>query len=376
MKRTITFFALFGFGVLISCTSSNTSSENAQDNIQNRADSLAHANIIIDGHVDIPYRLWDNPEDISVRTQAGHFDYVRAKEGGLDAPIMSIYIPSERENNGAKALADSLIDLVEGLAAANPDKFAVATSPDEIEEQFSRGLISLPMGMENGAPIEGNLENIGHFYNRGIRYITLTHAKDNHICDSSYDTTRTWNGLSPFGEKVVAEMNRIGIIVDVSHITDSSFYQVMRLSKVPVFASHSSCRHFTPGFERNMSDEMIKVLGEHNGVIQINFGSYFLHEDFQTKPEDDTTNITTVAMVADHIDHVVKLAGIDHVGFGSDFDGVGALPAGLEDASQMPNLLAELLRKGYSDEDIAKICYQNTFRVWRAVEEYANQIQE
>ena len=232
------------------------------------------------------------------------------------------------------------------------------------------------MGMENGAPIEGDLENITYFYNRGIRYITLTHAKDNHICDSSYDTTRTWHGLSPFGEKVVAEMNRVGMIVDVSHITDSSFYQVIRLSKAPVFASHSSCRHFTPGFERNMSDDIIKVLGEHNGVIQINFGSYFLHADFQTKDEADTTNITTVQMVADHIDHVVKLAGIDHVGFGSDFDGVGALPAGLEDASQMPNLLAELLRRGYSDEDIAKICYQNTFRVWRAVEEYANKIQE
>jgi membrane dipeptidase len=371
MKQTLIYFSLLVIGTLASCSSPDTSTENEVQDIEWKADSLAHANIIIDGHVDIPYRLWDHPEDISVRTEAGHFDYVRAKEGGLDAPIMSIYIPSNRENNGAKALADSLIDLVEGLAAANPDKFALASSPDEIEEQFGRGLISLPMGMENGAPIEGDLENITHFYNRGIRYITLTHAKDNHICDSSYDTTRTWQGLSPFGEQVVAEMNRVGIIVDVSHITDSSFYQVMRLSKAPVFASHSSCRHFTPGFERNMSDDMIKVLGKHDGVIQINFGSSFLHEDFQTKDEADTTNNTTVQMVADHIDHVVKLAGIDHVGFGSDFDGVSALPAGLKDASQMPNLLAELLRRGYSDEDIAKICYQNTFRVWRAVEAYA-----
>jgi len=371
MKQNLKYFILLVIGTVVSCSTPKTTTENETQDIESRADSLAHANIIIDGHVDIPYRLWDNPEDISVRTEAGHFDYVRAKEGGLDAPIMSIYIPSERENNGAKALADSLIDLVEGLAAANPDKFAVAVSPDEIEEQFSRGLISLPMGMENGAPIEGDLENITHFYNRGIRYITLTHAKDNHICDSSYDTTRTWNGLSPFGEQVVAEMNRVGIIVDVSHITDSTFYQVMRLSKAPVFASHSSCRYFTPGFERNMSDDMIKVLGEHDGVIQINYGSYFLHEDFQNREEGDTINNTTLKMVADHIDHVVKIAGIDHVGFGSDFDGVSALPVGLEDASKMPNLIAELLRRGYSDEDIAKICYKNTFRVWRAVEEYA-----
>ena len=374
MKRKLTYFSLLVFGTLVSCTSpESTTEDNIVDKTMIRADSLAHANIIIDGHVDIPYRLWDNPEDISVRTEGGHFDYVRAKEGGLDAPIMSIYIPSERENDGAKALADSLIDLVEGLVTANPEKFAIAVSPDEVEEQFNKGLISLPMGMENGAPIEGDLENITHFYNRGIRYITLTHAKDNHICDSSYDTTRTWNGLSPFGELVVAEMNKVGMIIDVSHITDSTFYQVMSLSKAPVFASHSSCRYFTPGFERNMSDDMIKTLAKHQGVIQINYGSYFLHEDFQNRPEGDTTNITTVQMVADHIDHVVKIAGIDHVGFGSDFDGVGALPIGLEDASKMPNLIAELIRRGYSDEEIAKVCYKNTFRVWRAVEEYANQ---
>lgn len=370
MKQQYSLILSLLFGTLISCTSPDTS-ENKVEDIQSRADSLAHANIIIDGHVDIPYRLRKNPEDISVRTDAGHFDYVRAKEGGLDAAFMSIYIPSEKENNGAKALADSLIDLVEGLAIANPDKFAIALSPDDIAAQFNRGLISLPMGMENGAPIEGDLDNITYFHNRGIRYITLTHAKDNHICDSSYDTTRTWNGLSPFGEEVVAEMNRVGIIVDVSHITDSSFYQVMRLSKTPVIASHSSCRYFTPGFERNMSDDMIKVLAEQDGVIQINFGSHFLHEDFQNRPEGDSTNNTTVQMVADHIEHVVKLVGIDHVGFGSDFDGVSDLPKGLEDASQMPNLLAELLKRGYSDEDIAKICYQNTFRVWRAVETYA-----
>jgi membrane dipeptidase len=374
MKHSLLVLIPLLFTVLVTCTTPDNSAENSQEDFAQRADSLAHANIIVDGHVDIPYRLRNHPEDISVQTEAGHFDYVRAKKGGLDAPIMSIYIPAERENDGAKALADSLIDLVEGLVAANPDKFALATSPADIEEQFSRGLISLPMGMENGAPIEGNLENISYFHDRGIRYITLTHAKDNHICDSSYDTTRTWNGLSPFGEQVIAEMNRVGIMVDVSHITDSSFYQVIRLSKVPVFASHSSCRFFTPGFERNMSDEMIRVLGEHDGVIQINFGSYFLDEGFQNREEGDSTNNTTVQMVADHIDHVVEIAGIDHVGFGSDFDGVGDLPVGLEDASMMPDLIAELLKRGYADEDISKICYKNTFRVWRAVEEYANKI--
>lgn len=371
MKRYFTHFLLIGLLLSFSCQQSTDNAQDEEQDLHKKAVVLAQTTIMVDGHVDIPYRLRNNPEDISVETENGHFDYVRGKKGGLNAPIMSIYIPADRENNGAKALADTLIDMVEELEATHPDKFAVATSPDEIEEQFAKGLISLPMGMENGAPIEGDLANVEYFYNRGIRYITLTHAKDNHICDSSYDTTRTWNGLSEFGETLVAEMNRVGIMVDISHVSDSAFYQVIKLTKVPVIASHSSCRHFTPGMERNMSDEMIKVLAENGGVIHINFGSFFLEEGWSEKREADSTHVTTVKQVADHIDHTVNLVGIDHVGFGSDFDGVSNLPVGLSDASMMPNLIEELLKRGYSDDDIRKICYQNTFRVWRAVENYA-----
>ena len=359
---------------IIGCSDGdNKNSEMSEHSTRDHAEMLAQELIIVDGHVDIPYRLMAKPDDISGQTADGHFDYVRAKKGGLNAPFMSIYIPSNRENNGAKELADTLINLVQSIAAADPDKFAVATSPAEIEEQFKKGLISLPMGMENGAPIEGDLTNIDYFYDRGIRYITLTHAKDNHICDSSYDTTRTWNGLSEFGQQVVGKMNDTGIIVDISHVSDSAFYQVIALTKVPVFASHSSCRHFTPGFERNMSDDMIKTLAANGGVIQINFGSSFLDADYREAEEGDTTAFATVKMVADHIDHVVNIAGIDYVGLGSDFDGVSSLPRGLEDASELPNLIEELLIRGYSDEDIAKVCYKNTFRLWRAVEDYAAQ---
>jgi len=334
------------------------------------ADSLAHAFIIFDGHVDIPYRMQHHPEDISVRTENGHFDFVRGKEGGLDAPMMSIYIPSDREDNGAKVLADSLIDLVENLTVQHPDKFAIATSPTQIKEQFSKGLISLPMGMENGSPIEHNIANVKYFYDRGIRYITLTHAKANHICDSSYDTTRLWNGLSEFGEEVVAEMNRVGIMVDISHVTDSTFYDVLKLSNVPVIASHSSCRHFTPGMERNMSNEMIKALADNGGVIHINFGSYFLDARYFEETADSTT-FTTAAQIADNIDKVVEVAGIDYVAFGSDFDGVDELPIDVKDASQVPNVIYELLKRDYSAEDIEKICYKNSFRVWQQVEDYS-----
>ncbi len=363
--------------------------------LQRHAEELAHRYIITDGHVDLPFRLRIRNFrfekefiGIPVETEEGDFDYVRAKEGGLDAPFMSIYIPARRQLDGtAKVFADSLIDMVQGIAEAIPDKFALARTPDEVEANFAKGLISLPMGMENGAPIMDDLANVKYFYDRGIRYITLTHSKDNQICDSSYDSTRTWKGLSPFGREVVAEMNRVGIMVDISHVSDQTFYQVIEMTRAPVIASHSSCRKFTPGFERNMSDDMIRKLGENGGVIQINFGSTFLDgevadyrsamrgSDGQDQEPDPELMFADVQKVADHIDHVVALAGIDHVGLGSDFDGVGdSLPTGLKDVSQYPNLIAELLSRGYSDEDIEKICYKNVFRVWRQVESVAEKL--
>ncbi len=408
-------FLLLAVLFLGSCTSSGAEqpSQAKEETLAEKAQRLAHEYIITDGHVDLPYRLktanfrlQKEYIGIPIETDKGDFDYVRAKQGGLDAPFMSIYLPSETQNTRgeAKKLADSLINMVLGIAGAHPDKFAVATSPDEVEKQFQKGLISLPMGMENGAGIEDDLANVAYFYKRGIRYITLTHARDNLICDSSYDTTGTWGGLSPFGRKVVAEMNRVGIMVDVSHISYDAFFDVMEITEVPVIASHSSCRHFTPGFERNMSDDMLRELAGNGGVIQINFGTGFLDGKLRSarskklaelrnllssrgwEPEEEAARslvdsfklanqdilYSDVQRVADHIDHVVKIAGIDHVGLGSDFDGVGdSLPAGLKDVSQYPNLIEELLRRGYSEEDIAKICYQNVFRVWRAVEKYA-----
>lgn len=376
------------------------------EQLKAKAERLAQEYIIVDGHVDIPYRLHNRWEDISQRTERGDFDYVRAKQGGINAPFMSIYVPSDRENNGAKLLADTLIDMVYKFQKDWPDKFAVATSVDAVRRQFTKKVISLPMGMENGSPIEGNLENIKYFAGRGIRYITLTHGKDNHICDSSYDTTHTWKGLSAFGKQVVLEMNRQGIIVDVSHISDDAFEQVMQISNAPAIASHSSCRHFTPGFERNMSDDMIKLLGKKGGVIMINFGSSFLNQEYREKEDIagkeireylranglrwsdpkareyatelrkkyDLRNVD-ISVVADHIDHVVKIAGVDHVGFGSDFDGVGdSLPVGLEDVSKYPNLIFQLLKRGYSDPDIRKICGENALRVWSKVEEVSKQM--
>ena len=382
-----------------------TNCTNNDDKLKARANELAQKFIITDGHIDLPWRLHKNGyEDVSVRTPGGDFDYVRAKQGGLDAPFMSIYVPATYQvTGGAKEMALELMNSVKRITTDHPDKFEMAYSISDVERIFNEGKIALPMGMENGAPIEGDLDNIQFFFDEGIRYITLTHSEDNDICDSSYNLgERTHKGLSDFGKEVVLEMNRVGIMVDISHVSDDAFYQIMDVTQVPAIASHSSARHFTPGFERNMSDDMIKRLAENGGVIQINFGSSFVTQESQDKRKKNSEDVSAFAKennlesddprvkefakkvaidnpvfcdvtdVADHFDHVVKLVGIDHVAFGSDYDGVGdTLPYGLKDASTFPNLIYHLLKRGYSEEDIEKICYKNIWRVWKATEEFA-----
>ena len=376
----------------------------AVDNHAQLAKEISKKYIITDGHIDVPYRLESEFENVAEHTAHGDFDFPRAVEGGLDAPFMSIYIPARLEQSGgSKELADKLITMVEDIVKAAPDKFAFAYSTAEVEANFTKGLISLPMGMENGSPIEGDLANLKHFYDRGIRYITLTHSKANHISDSSYDEERPAGGLTDFGKVLVKEMNNTGVMVDVSHISDEAFDDVMAITKAPVIASHSSARHFTPGFERNMSDDMIKTLAKNGGVIQINFGSSFINQTaidygkvrkaaikaFTTKNklEKDSAEVTafkkqykidnaypyaTLSDVLDHFDHVINLVGVDYVGIGSDYDGVGdSLPSNLKDVASYPNLIAGLLKRGYSEADIAKILSGNVMRVWKAVEAYA-----
>jgi len=396
--------------LLVTACENKTSSykEMTDEQLKIKADELAQDLIIIDTHIDVPERLHAKWENISQLTEEGNFDYPSAIKGGLNAPFMSIYIPAKyQKTGGAKELADTLINMVNKFATDWPDKFIIATSPADVLNQFSKTRISLCMGMENGAGINEDLNNLEYFYNRGIRYITLTHSKNNKICDSSYDDEVTWNGLSPFGVEVVKEMNRLGIMVDISHVTDSTFYQVIKITKAPVIASHSSCRFFTPGWQRNMSDDMIKLLGENGGVLQINFGSSFLKGDIREKRSEiwkeindllkeqkiernspqgrkfvkdywtqNKSGYADVKDVANHIDHVIKLVGIDYIGIGSDFDGVGdSLPVGLKDVSGYPNLIYELLKRGYSEEDIEKICSGNLLRVWKEVEETANRLQ-
>ncbi len=378
------------------------------DELMTKAKKLAKEYVIVDTHIDAPMKMQDVDEDISILSK-NEFDFAKAREGGLDCGFMSIYISAryQQQKGRSKAVADSLISMVGRWAVRWPDRFMIARSVADVTAQSTTGKVSLAMGMENGSGIEDDLANVQYFYDKGIRYVTLAHSKDNLICDSSYDTSGTWKGLSPFGRKVVEEMNRVGIMVDVSHISDSAFYQVMRASKAPAIASHSSCRYFTPGFERNMSDEMIKLLASKGGVIQINFGSSFIDDGYRKassamsklinqqlkemgiSPDDSAGEAyeakyreehplkhADVSMVAAHIDHAAKLVGVDYVGLGSDFDGVGdSLPTGLKDVSYYPNLIYELLKLGYRDDDIEKICSGNLLRVWSQVEQTAKQLQ-
>ena len=420
---------LVGFMGVLGCAASQSSedapvaaeaiamgaeSEPSGESLTERAYAIAQKFLIVDGHIDLPYRLEAGrdeagaiTEDVSVRTDKGDFDFVRAREGGLDVPFMSIYVPAKyQKDGGAQKVADGLIDMVEGLTTAAPDKFQLVRTTTETRAILGTGKVGLALGIENGAALESKLENVDHFFKRGVRYITLTHSKDNAICDSSYDEARTHGGLTDFGKDVVARMNKLGIMVDISHVSDAAFFDVMKLTRAPVIASHSSARHFTPGFERNMSDDMIKLVGENNGVVMVNFGSTFIsaksraHSDARRKvirgfmdehqlewqdpkvqafkDEYDSKNpfvYADVKDVADHIDHIVKLAGIETVGFGSDFDGVGdSLPTNLKDASMFPRLIEELLRRGYSEADIEKICSGNVMRVWEKVEAVATHL--
>lgn len=363
--------------------------------------ALAHELLVADTHIDAPYRLdEDGWRDLRIAGDRD-FDYPKARAGGLDLAFMSIYTPSALDASGGnRALADKLIDYVEAMVGRAPEKFVIVRDPEQARAAKAAGKVGLALGMENGAAIGDSLEGLRHFHARGVRYITLAHAMANRLADSSYDMAhRREAGLSAFGIEVVAEMNRLGVMVDVSHLSDAAVRGVLAATAVPVIASHSSARHFTPGWERNLSDELIDAIAAQGGVVQVTFGSAFLSRDANdwnnalkaaraaakvadSGPQADAFEqsyrashpypYASVATVADHIDYLVKRVGIDHVGLGSDFDGVGdSLPIGLKDASQYPNLIAELLRRGYSKPHIAQIVGGNLLRVWTAVDAYA-----
>ena len=371
-----------------------------------RAQTLAQEAVIVDTHIDAPFLFLDKRwTDLSQPAPDREFDYPRARAGGLDVAFMSIYTSaSQDEDDTAWDSANRQIDVVEALVQRHPEKFALLRSPRDVEKLRAGGRVLLPLGMENGAPLGEDLSQIQFFFDRGVRYITLAHSANNAMADSSYAREGKWNGLSPLGQKAVAEMNRLGIMVDISHLSDASASEAIALSTMPVIASHSALRHFTPDFERNIDDDLAKAVAAKGGVVQIPFGTMFIDPqgaaDTQAhfrarnaldrrnaellaagKPTEDVEAFekawdaahparpASIDLVLDQIDYAVQLIGIDHVGIGSDFDGVsGKLPDGLRTVADFPNLVAGLQARDYSDTDIRKILGGNLLRVWAAVE--------
>lgn len=398
---------LFLTVILVSCQNSVSLS------IEERAQKIHDQFLTVDSHTDTPLELMTPGFNISQRhdyAETGtRVDFPRMKEGGMDAMFFAVFLGQGKRDsaNTAKATrrTEMIFDSIYANLKRHPDLAQLALSPEDAYSIKKSGKRAVFIGIENGYPIGNNLSLIKHFYDRGARYITLCHTRNNDICDSSNDSL-VFGGLSKFGEKVVAEMNRVGMMIDVSHISDSSFYDVIALSKAPVIASHSCARALCDS-KRNLTDSMLLKLAENGGVIQMCILSAYVkkfppnvqrdsaeaamrlkyrnfldlsdeerlaasnewHENERKFPED----LAAVSDAVDHIDHIVKVAGINHVGIGTDFDGGGELED-CHDVSQMKNITIELLRRGYSDEDIRKIWGDNLMRVMREVEKTAQKI--
>jgi len=354
---------------------------------------------VLDSHCDTPIMLMDG-KCLDKRSEEGHIDYVRMKEGGVDAAFFAIYTSGLLEPDASTRRALQMIAKTYDSVKANSDKVAFAYSAEDALNNKRKGLISIFLGMENGSPIQTDMSLLRLFYDLGIRYMTLCHSKNNDICDSCAPKEKRWGGLSPFGREVVKEMNRLGMLIDVSHVSDDTFYDALALSTRPIVATHSCCRAIAD-HPRNLTDQMIIDLAAKGGVVQINFYPAFLNSVYAEKfwPLGDayeeasdrykavknsdnaeevvrcanelreaTANMMALGRpsykeVVDHIDHVVKLAGVNHVGLGSDFDGIDVAPEGLESVDKMPVITRELLERGYKEDDIRLILGGNFLRI-------------
>ena len=344
---------------------------------------------VLDSHCDTPSQI-HRLRDLSLDNEFAHVDFPKLKKGGVDGAFFALYIPADLDVEAAREYMRCLLDDVRRTVSDNADKVKLTVSHSQALQNKSEGRLSVFLGLENGSPLgDGDeaLDMLRSLYDEGVRYMTLCHSRDNQICDSCASANGRWNGLSPFGRELVKEMNTSGMMVDVSHISDAAFYDVLDCSSMPVVATHSCCRALA-SHPRNMADDMIRELAANGGVIQINFYPAFiddsfasdefseLADDFDAKqfasrmePDNDEKRAAyhevekklanfpapSYKRVVDHIDHVVKLVGAKHVGLGSDFDGIETPPEGVRDISKFPLFTEELKARGYSDEDIKGI---------------------
>jgi len=400
-------FTLIAFTCFVSAT--NLSAQKKQS-IESKAARIHQSAFTVDSHTDTPLNFsnkkFDVAKDNSETLPYSCVDFPRMKKGGLDAVFFAVFVsqgPRNADGNAkAKAKAEMLFDSINAAVNRNTSISGIATSPAEAMKLVKQKKSIVFIGVENGYPVGNDLSNVKHFYDRGARYITLCHTKNNDICTSSTDTANTV-GLSNFGRQVVTEMNRLGVMIDVSHASDQSFYDVLKMSKVPVIASHSCARALCDN-PRNLTDDMLKALAANDGVVQMCILSDYVKKPIPSPERDsarkeirkkynnfqDLTDaqwevasaewhaidaefprqLASVSDAVDHIDYMVKIAGIDHVGIGTDFDGGGGL-SDCKDVSQLGNITLELLKRGYSEKDIKKIWGGNLMRVMSEVAERA-----
>jgi membrane dipeptidase len=384
-----------------------SSSPSGQSDISDRVRALHQRALVIDTHADTTQRLISGrPFDIGRRNPDGSVDIPRLREGGVDALFFSIWTPGSTTGPAAVTRAREQIEAVRSAIRAHSDEFVFATSAAEIRRASADGKIAALLGLEGGHMIDGSLETLADLAKRGVRYLTLTHSRNTPWADSSGDEA-VHDGLTPFGREVVAALNGLGVMVDVSHVADATFYDVLEVTRAPVIASHSSCRAISNS-PRNLTDDMLRALAKNGGVVMINFHAPFLSEELRTAPRDAdlraearaasqecagdeacsilaSQRVDQSAMrdgrlpavswekIIEHIDHAVKVAGVDHVGLGSDFDGA-TMPLGMEDASSLPRITAALLERGYADADVRKILGENLLRVMEAVERASTEV--
>src|SRR5437879_1023919 len=376
--------------------------------ISTGAQKLHFSSIVVDTHDDTTQRFLDGKFDLGVRNSAGSIDVPRMRAGGLGAIFFSVWIPSKVTGPDAVNRALTQIEAVREQVRAHPKDLALATTAAEVRTAHKQGKIAALMGVEGGHMINSDLDVLRKFAGLGVRYVTLTHSGNCEWADSSTDKP-VHNGLADFGKEIVREMNRLGVIVDISHVSDKTFYDALETSKAPLFASHSSCRAICDA-PRNMTDQMMKDLAAKGGVVQINYHVGFLSQEFRdaekanpeinkaisaevTKRCGDNEGCQLIegdhitreyveqgklprvefGKIIEHIDHAVKVAGVDHVGLGSDFDGAN-MPYGMEDATKLPKITEALLQKGYSEGDVRKILGENTLRVMTQVERISREL--
>ena len=316
--------------------------------------------MIFDSHLDTPSELL-RQRNIGIDNPGAQVDFPKMKEGEIGGAFFALYTAPGTEPDAATRRALEMLSATYDACEANEDYAVLTFGPDEVPAHEKEGLISVFMGMENAAPIQESLSLLRTFYRLGVSYVTLTHNEDNAVADSAAQGKR-WGGLSPFGREVVKEMNALGMMIDLSHASDQTFWAVIGLSHAPVVATHSCCRALCP-HARNLTDEMLEALKKKDGYVGINFYPYFLSSQYTP----DNSWRPGVKEIVDHIDHAVAIAGIDHVGIGSDFDGIEVTPEGVENISQTRLVLEEMRRRGYSEKDILKVSGQNLLDVWSRI---------